>query len=451
MQHVMRAFAKLQLDEEAAIRTNTTICLGKIASHIDTATREKVLIPACCRALKDPFPPGRAAGLMSLTATQQYHKPIDVATKVLPNIAPVVLDVEREVREQALTCLRVYVQRLEQASARVGMPPQEGGGDAAADSGGSADLSKAADRVLDSMSWLTSKVAAVATGEKGGPGPQGGGGGGGGGPGGMAGGGPGSMPPGGGGGPAGMGGGGMGMGGGAPAAGGGPRPNSAPQQAYKPPSGPPTAAAPAAPAASAGSNSLDGWEDDDMGLNDAFAMPSTPSITSMPSDDAFGLGPPAPAAPTLAPPPAAGAGKGMQLGGGAPAAQPNPVNDIFASMSQAPKPNPTPTIAPPKPQQPAAADPFASFGMSAPAVKPMGGGGPMGSMSGGGGMASGPLGGMGGGGGMMGQMSGGGGGGPMGGMGSPLGGMTSGPMGGQMGWAVWAVWAAGAAGRWEAR
>jgi len=47
MQHVMRAFAKLQLDEEAAIRTNTTICLGKIAAHIDAPTREKVLVPAC--------------------------------------------------------------------------------------------------------------------------------------------------------------------------------------------------------------------------------------------------------------------------------------------------------------------------------------------------------------------------------------------------------------------
>jgi SCY1-like protein 1 len=47
MQHVMRAFAKLQLDEEAAIRTNTTICLGKIAAHIDAQTREKVLVPAC--------------------------------------------------------------------------------------------------------------------------------------------------------------------------------------------------------------------------------------------------------------------------------------------------------------------------------------------------------------------------------------------------------------------
>ena len=27
-----RAFAKLQMDEEAAIRTNTTICLGKLAA-----------------------------------------------------------------------------------------------------------------------------------------------------------------------------------------------------------------------------------------------------------------------------------------------------------------------------------------------------------------------------------------------------------------------------------
>ena len=46
----MRAFAKLQLDEEASIRTNTTICLGKIASHIDASTREKVLIPDWVKA-----------------------------------------------------------------------------------------------------------------------------------------------------------------------------------------------------------------------------------------------------------------------------------------------------------------------------------------------------------------------------------------------------------------
>ena len=82
MQMVMRAFAKLQvcpplpccfprsrlfdhvsnshivcyrpfqLDEESAIRTNTTICLGKIAAHIDAATREKVCRPRPLRATR---------------------------------------------------------------------------------------------------------------------------------------------------------------------------------------------------------------------------------------------------------------------------------------------------------------------------------------------------------------------------------------------------------------
>jgi len=45
----------LQLDEEAAIRTNTTICLGKIAVHLDASERERVLIPAFTRSLKSSF------------------------------------------------------------------------------------------------------------------------------------------------------------------------------------------------------------------------------------------------------------------------------------------------------------------------------------------------------------------------------------------------------------
>ena len=118
----MRAFAKLQMDEEAAIRTNTTICLGKIAAHIDAGTRDKVLIAAFVRALKDPFPPARNAALLALTATQQYHRPMDVAAKVLPHVAPVVLDAERDVRATAMQCLRVYVGKLEAASAKVGQP-----------------------------------------------------------------------------------------------------------------------------------------------------------------------------------------------------------------------------------------------------------------------------------------------------------------------------------------
>lgn len=46
---MLRFFAKLQADEKAEIRTNTTICLGKIAVHLSPAARAKVLIPAFLR------------------------------------------------------------------------------------------------------------------------------------------------------------------------------------------------------------------------------------------------------------------------------------------------------------------------------------------------------------------------------------------------------------------
>jgi SCY1-like protein 1 len=151
---VMRAFAKLQLDEEAAIRTNTTICLGKIAQYLEPAERERVLIPAFTRALKDPFPPGRNAGILSLTATHQYYKPMDAATRVLPAIAPMVLDPEREVRETALGCLNTYVLKLQQASVAVGRP--QGEGQEREKEATDHAVAAAADSVLKSMSWLTS-------------------------------------------------------------------------------------------------------------------------------------------------------------------------------------------------------------------------------------------------------------------------------------------------------
>ncbi|ERL88617.1 hypothetical protein D910_06002 [Dendroctonus ponderosae] len=60
---VMRHFARLQSsDDQGGIRTNTTICLGKIAHHLHPAMRQKVLISAFIRAMKDPFPPARIAG-----------------------------------------------------------------------------------------------------------------------------------------------------------------------------------------------------------------------------------------------------------------------------------------------------------------------------------------------------------------------------------------------------
>lgn len=53
----------VQVDEEAPIRANTTILLGNLAPHLSEATCKRVMLNAFTRALKDSFPPARAAGL----------------------------------------------------------------------------------------------------------------------------------------------------------------------------------------------------------------------------------------------------------------------------------------------------------------------------------------------------------------------------------------------------
>lgn len=61
---LMKYLAKLQgSDDQAGIRTNTTICLGKIGCYLDPGHRQRILVNAFTRALKDPFPPARMGKL----------------------------------------------------------------------------------------------------------------------------------------------------------------------------------------------------------------------------------------------------------------------------------------------------------------------------------------------------------------------------------------------------
>ena len=76
-------------DEQGGIRTNTTVCLGKIAKYLHPKTRQQVMLlrgaPAApphslqvllacfARGLKDPFPPSRIAAINAIAATQQFY------------------------------------------------------------------------------------------------------------------------------------------------------------------------------------------------------------------------------------------------------------------------------------------------------------------------------------------------------------------------------------------
>ena len=92
---LLRYLAKTSNDEQPGIRTNTTICLGRIARNLGSASRSKVLVAAFTRSLRDPFVHARNAALMSLNATIDVFSEDDCATKILPAICPSLLDKEK--------------------------------------------------------------------------------------------------------------------------------------------------------------------------------------------------------------------------------------------------------------------------------------------------------------------------------------------------------------------
>uniref|UniRef100_A0A1I7ZDA1 Protein kinase domain-containing protein n=1 Tax=Steinernema glaseri TaxID=37863 RepID=A0A1I7ZDA1_9BILA len=122
---LMRHFARLQgSDDQPGIRTNVTICLGKIAGYLDPSNRAKILIGAFTRALRDPFTPSRSAGVLGLSATQQFYTLVDVANRVIPALCPLTCDPEKSVRDQAFKALHGFLGKLEKASENPELIPE---------------------------------------------------------------------------------------------------------------------------------------------------------------------------------------------------------------------------------------------------------------------------------------------------------------------------------------
>jgi len=113
---VMKHFTRLARDEQGGIRTNTAVCLGKIARYLHPKTRQQVLLGCFARSLKDPFPPSRIAGINAIAATQQFYTVAETGGRVLPVLCPAMVDPEKSVREQAFRVVRGFVGKLEKVS-----------------------------------------------------------------------------------------------------------------------------------------------------------------------------------------------------------------------------------------------------------------------------------------------------------------------------------------------
>lgn len=110
---LLKFLSKLQVDEEPAIRTNTTILLGNIASHLNEGTRKRVLINAfTVRALRDTFSPARGAGIMALCATSSYYDSTEIAARILPNVVVLTIDPDSDVRSKAFQAVDQFLQIL---------------------------------------------------------------------------------------------------------------------------------------------------------------------------------------------------------------------------------------------------------------------------------------------------------------------------------------------------
>eukprot|EP00249_Psilotum_nudum_P023155 c28764_g1_i1 orf=1228-3660(-) len=117
---LLKYLSKLQVDEEPAIRTNTTILLGNIAAYLNEATRKRVLINAfTVRALRDGFAPARAAGIMALIATSSHYDAMEIATRILPHLVVLTVDSDSDVREKAFQATQQFLQIIKQYHAKL--------------------------------------------------------------------------------------------------------------------------------------------------------------------------------------------------------------------------------------------------------------------------------------------------------------------------------------------
>eukprot|EP00096_Caligus_rogercresseyi_P013655 TRINITY_DN6280_c0_g1_i1.p1 TRINITY_DN6280_c0_g1~~TRINITY_DN6280_c0_g1_i1.p1 ORF type:complete len:729 (-),score=189.49 TRINITY_DN6280_c0_g1_i1:54-2240(-) len=113
---VLQNFSRLLRDEVPGIRTNTTVCLGKIASHLSNATRQRVLIPAFSSKLKDPFPPARIAALNAFVVTQEHYSTQELASRILPVVCTKMIDPDKAVRDQAFKISKEFYDKLQEMS-----------------------------------------------------------------------------------------------------------------------------------------------------------------------------------------------------------------------------------------------------------------------------------------------------------------------------------------------
>ena len=69
-------------------------------SNVTFQIRQRILCSAFLRAIKDPFPPARQAGIIGMGITQNLFTLADMCHKLMPPLCSMTMDPEKIVRDQ---------------------------------------------------------------------------------------------------------------------------------------------------------------------------------------------------------------------------------------------------------------------------------------------------------------------------------------------------------------
>jgi len=116
LEKLVRYLVRMQSDPEASIRTNTVIFIGKIAPNLTDMSRQKLILPAFLRSMKDPFTPCRLSALRAVLACREFFTQAEVAEKVLPCVVPHTLDGASDVRVEAFKVVDTLLVGLREES-----------------------------------------------------------------------------------------------------------------------------------------------------------------------------------------------------------------------------------------------------------------------------------------------------------------------------------------------
>lgn len=109
---LITGFLRLQNDEQPGIRVNAIICLAKIVPFLEPKAQQKHLVTGISRALQDPFPPARLAGLRVLKVKASSISIDTLARQFIPVIGPLLVYNDNDTSILAMETMGVIVDHI---------------------------------------------------------------------------------------------------------------------------------------------------------------------------------------------------------------------------------------------------------------------------------------------------------------------------------------------------